>query len=154
MSLAAFWPSPCTSLLWEEMEPVGSLGGRKPETCPDQETTTSWGVGGRGQSKRFPELSPQTLLALSAFTFFPLKKKKFFLINFFWLTPGLNVASKIFIFIAACKLLSCSMYNLVPWPRFEPSFPALGAQSLSHWITRDIPAFDFYSLSSTLQLSP
>ena len=35
--------------------------------------------------------------------------------------------------------LSCGMWDLVPWPGIEPGPPALGAQSLSHWTTRDIP---------------
>ena len=94
MNLAAFGPSPCTSLLWEEMEPVGTSGTKESRDLPRP----------RDYNHRFPEFSPQTLLALPAFTFFPLKKIFFNL--FFWLTPGLNVASKTFIFIAACKLLA------------------------------------------------
>ena len=35
--------------------------------------------------------------------------------------------------------LSCSMWDPVPWPRIEPRLPALGAQSLSHWTTREAP---------------
>ena len=34
---------------------------------------------------------------------------------------------------------SCGMWNLVPWPGFEPGPPVLGAQSLSHWTTREVP---------------
>ena len=34
--------------------------------------------------------------------------------------------------------LSCSLGDLVPWPRIEPRPPALGAQSLSHWTTREV----------------
>ena len=34
---------------------------------------------------------------------------------------------------------SCSTWDLVPWPGIEPSPPTLGAQSLSHWTTRDVP---------------
>ena len=32
--------------------------------------------------------------------------------------------------------LSCSMRNLVPWPRIKPEPPALEVWSLSHWTTR------------------
>ena len=33
------------------------------------------------------------------------------------------------------------MWDLVPWPGTEPWPLALGAQSLSHWITSEVPAF-------------
>ena len=35
--------------------------------------------------------------------------------------------------------LSCSMWDLVPWPGIEPGSPALGAWSISHWTTREVP---------------
>ena len=41
----------------------------------------------------------------------------------------------------ACKLFSCGMWDLVPWPGIDPRPPALGARSLSHWITREVPAY-------------
>ena len=50
---------------------------------------------------------------------------------------------KIFIFLAALGL-SCSMWDLVPWPGIESRPPALGAQSLSHWTTREVPFVAFY----------
>ena len=34
--------------------------------------------------------------------------------------------------------LSCSMWDLVPWPGIEPRLPALGAQSLSRWTITEI----------------
>ena len=55
----------------------------------------------------------------------------FFLIYFYlfiWLCQ---------VFVVACEL-SCSMWNLVPWPGIEPRPPALGAQSLGHWTTREV----------------
>ena len=39
------------------------------------------------------------------------------------------------VFIVACRIFSCGMWDLVPWPRIEPRPPALGARSLSHWTT-------------------
>ena len=42
---------------------------------------------------------------------------------------------KSFICLAAPGL-SCSMWDLVSWPRFQPGHPALGAWSLCHWTTR------------------
>ena len=47
---------------------------------------------------------------------------------------------KNFIYLAALGL-SCSMWGLVPWPGFKPWLSALGAQSLSHWTTREVPVF-------------
>ena len=43
------------------------------------------------------------------------------------------------IFIVACKIFSCSLWDLVLLPGIEPWPPALGAQSLSHWTTREVP---------------
>ena len=54
---------------------------------------------------------------------------------------------KIFIYLAVLGL-SCSMWDLVPWPGMEPKPPALGAQSLSYWTTREVP--DFWCLEISL----
>ena len=43
-----------------------------------------------------------------------------------------------FIFLAAPGL-SCSMWDAVLPPGLEPQAPALRAQSLSHWATREVP---------------
>ena len=46
--------------------------------------------------------------------------------------------------LAAFKIFSCSMptlvgmQDLIPWPGIKPRRPALGVQSLSHWIIREI----------------
>ena len=79
----------------------------------------------------------------------PLKKKKLKSL-FIWLHWVLIVACKIFhlhcglrdFFVVACRILSCSMWDPVPWPGIKPEFPALGAWSLSHWTTSEVP---FYS---------
>ena len=34
--------------------------------------------------------------------------------------------------------LSCCMQDLVPWPGTEPWYPALGAQRLRPWTTRQV----------------
>ena len=39
------------------------------------------------------------------------------------------------------RALSCSVWDLVPWPGIEPRSPALGAQSVSQWTTREVPLF-------------
>ena len=42
------------------------------------------------------------------------------------------------LFSCGMRTLSWGMWDLVPWPRLEPGPPALGAQSLSHWTTREV----------------
>ena len=44
----------------------------------------------------------------------------------------------LFIYVAVLDL-SCSMGDLVPWPGTKPGLIALGAQSLSHKTTREVP---------------
>ena len=43
------------------------------------------------------------------------------------------------LFSCSMQTLNCSMWDLVPWPGIKPRLPALGAQTLSHWSTRDVP---------------
>ena len=43
----------------------------------------------------------------------------------------------VFIYLTVLGL-SCSMWDLVPWPGIEPVPPPLGAWSLSHWTTREV----------------
>ena len=40
--------------------------------------------------------------------------------------------------LGACRIFSCGMWDLVSRPGIEPRHPALGAQSLSHWTTREV----------------
>ena len=40
---------------------------------------------------------------------------------------------------SSMQTLSCSMWNLVPRPEMDPGSPALGARSLCHWTTREVP---------------
>ena len=42
---------------------------------------------------------------------------------------------------------SCCMWHLVPWPGIEPRPPALGAQNLRHWTTREVLITVFKRLS-------
>ena len=51
-------------------------------------------------------------------------------IHFIWL--GL-------VSVAALGIFSYGMWDLVPWPGIEPGTPALGAGTLSHWTTREVP---------------
>ena len=40
---------------------------------------------------------------------------------------------------------SCGMWDLVPWPGIDPGPPALGARSLNHWTTREVPNYYLFS---------
>ena len=65
--------------------------------------------------------------------FFFFNVKNFYL--FVWLSWVLVLACGIFeIWCGMWTLLSCDMWDLVPWPGIKPRPPVLGAQSLSHWI--------------------
>ena len=39
------------------------------------------------------------------------------------------------------NLLSCSTWDLVSQPEIKPGPPAMGVQSLSHWVIREVPDF-------------
>ena len=69
--------------------------------------------------------------------YYPLNSKKtqremYLVVFFFWLHQALFGAHVTF---------CCSIWDLVPWPGNEPGTPALGAWSLSHWNTREVPDF-------------
>ena len=55
------------------------------------------------------------------------------------------------IFIVACK--PCSTWDLVSWPGIKPEPAALGAQSLNHWATGDVPRVSFWGNENGLKLS-
>ena len=48
--------------------------------------------------------------------------------------------------------LSCSLWDLVPWPGVEPGPSALGEWSLSHWTTREVLRFQFADILGKIQL--
>ena len=49
--------------------------------------------------------------------------------------------------------LSYSIWDLVPWPGIKPRPSALGAQSSSHWTTREVPSITLLKLCVPLVLS-
>ena len=57
----------------------------------------------------------------------------------------------VFIYLTAPDL-SCGMWDLAPCPGIEPRPPALGAQSLSHWTTREVPKFIFLHMDTDIIL--
>ena len=67
-------------------------------------------------------------------------------------TPGLSCDMQ----DLSCNMstLSCSMWDLVPWPGIKPRAPALGAQSLSHWTTREVPHVLYFVNTSHFSFEP
>ena len=43
------------------------------------------------------------------------------------------------VLVVTCRIFSCGMWDLVPWPGIEPCPLALRVWSLSHWATREVP---------------
>ena len=59
--------------------------------------------------------------------------------------PGLSCNMRDLL-VAACRLLvAACMQDLVPWPGIEPRPPALGAWSLTHKTTKEVPSVLFQS---------
>ena len=58
------------------------------------------------------------------------------------------------IFIAACGVFSCIMWDLLPCPKIEPMPSAVRAQNLSHWSTIEIPGVSFDLHCRTVGYSP
>ena len=61
-----------------------------------------------------------------------------------WLHQVSVAACRIFNLRCGMQILSCGVWDLVPWPGIKPGPPALGAQSLSHWTTGEGPANMFW----------
>ena len=63
-------------------------------------------------------------------------------VTFLWDIGGQEECVSFFFFgytRSYTRTLGCCMWYLVPWPGIEPWPSALGAQSLSHWTTREVP---------------
>ena len=65
-------------------------------------------------------------------------EKKIYVYLFVWLCQVLVAAHRIF----SCRvqILSCSMWDQVPWPGTELGSLVLGAGSLHHWTSREVPS--------------
>ena len=61
------------------------------------------------------------------------------------LTPPQDFFFKQLTYLAVLSF-SCGRWDLIPWPGIEPGPPALGAQSLSHWTTREVPSTGLLNL--------
>ena len=71
---------------------------------------------------------------------------------FIWPCQVLVVVCSSSIFVEASSIFSCDMqtlgcstWDLVPWPGIKPGLPTLGAWSLSHWTTGEVPQPSFFS---------
>ena len=53
------------------------------------------------------------------------------------------------VLVMAWAIFSCGMRDLVPSPGIEPGPPALGAQCLSHWNTREVSLFSSWGIVSS-----
>ena len=51
-------------------------------------------------------------------------------------------------------LVAVCMWDLVPQPGIEPWPPALGARSLTHWTTREVPGVSWFEFSQIRDLRP
>ena len=94
-----------------------------------------------GHKEKCPSKHPAffKMKVQSVFTDRKMRKNLFVVVE---LKPSFNFKLFLFIYLAALGL-SCGMWGLVPWPGIEPRPPALGVQSLSHWITTKVPEFFF-----------
>ena len=71
--------------------------------------------------------------------------------HWMWLPSFLKIFTWLSqVFVAACGIFSCIMSDLVPSPGVEPGPPALGAWSLSHWMTGSGPCSHWKSLVAGL----
>ena len=69
--------------------------------------------------------------------------------NLIYVFIWLHWVHRIFDLHCSMRTLSWGMWDLVLWPGVEPQPPALGAWSVSHWTTREVP---IYFLESTMYL--
>ena len=72
--------------------------------------------------------------------------KKTYFLFVIWLHQVLVAACTIFDLHCGMQILSCGMWDLVPWPGIKPRPPALGAWSLSYWTTREVSCTYLFKL--------
>ena len=49
------------------------------------------------------------------------------------------------LFVAAWRIVSCCIWDLVPWPWIKPGSPGLRVLGLSHWTTREVLSQCFFN---------
>ena len=65
-----------------------------------------------------------------------------------WHMGSLIIVAVCGIFSCGMRILNCGIWDLAPWPGMESGPPALGAGTLSHWTTREVPCPLVFSLFS------
>ena len=128
---------------------AASIAGLDPETLPGDlpEVILTGALPQENLWGSFP-LFLQLLLS-PLVLFFSFLKKFLNIYLFIWLywvfiaAPGILDPGMPGSLVAACKLFTCDMWNLVPWPEIGAGPPALGAQSLSLLTSREVPLFFF-----------
>ena len=103
---------------WDGYPPMTLLGTPNKHHGPLCSTLFPPG-GSQDQESAEPRNSMST-----SFFFFP--------INLFGSAESQLWHKGFLIFLAACRIFNCGMWDLVPLPGFEPGATALGAQNLSH----------------------
>ena len=74
-------------------------------------------------------ISVHQLVSIASFLFFFFKDVRFLKYLFLWLFRDL---------VTRIVYLHCAMQDLVPWPGIKPRPPALGAQRVNQWATREV----------------
>ena len=150
--LASWAEHLCTSSGPEERMQM-QMSSLQPLWSGDEETNVNW-TDWRGlhlQRKGWGEKKPDVSECFSS----SWKEKAKGVVRIFvlYLTDGKTKAEEkaplsfflfyLFIWLSmafiACKIFSCSLWDLVLWPGIEPGPPTLGAQNLSHWTIRNVP---------------
>ena len=108
----------CVFIMWPEVH----------RCCSSQLIITCWVSG-------HPNLQGKSFLPCQSYSVQLIFLKKYL---FLFICLCLVAAHRIFVELCMWTL-SCSMWDLVPWPGIEPRLPTLRVQSLSHWTTREVP---------------
>ena len=89
------------------------------------------------------EIQNQTLGSplknVTSFLFWGRGSIRFFFSVIYLLASRVFSCSRWNLFSYGIQTLSCGIWDLTPWPGIEFGPPALGAQSISHWTTREVP---------------
>ena len=96
----------------------------------------------------YPKLVPPNPLVTTSLFSMSVSLSPFCFLTIYWVAPSQWWACGIF--AVACWIFSCSIEDLVPWPGIEPRPSALGAWSLSHWITREVPSLNLFCIYTYL----
>ena len=101
-------------------------------------------------SRRSSQPRDQTQVSCIASGFFTIWAATLLFFNIYLFDcAGSVMACRSSAFRCGMWTLSCSIRELVPWPGTEPRPPPLGAQSLSHWTTREVPGWLWFKHTHT-----